>query len=163
MSLTLFWTLYTFTLVAKLYQLRISLLFGICREVDPQVLHPPSYEGRRVTITSQSMPPHPLSLPCARTNMLDRTFLHTAIKNLELSSESAVVRNISSDEIQVNKKRVHRNLLSSIFISFYELVFVYLFSCFSCEQWYRPEDWLVHYFYQDVSSLFTTALCLCPK
>ena len=65
------------------------------------------------TRTSQCIPPHALSLPCARTGTLDGSFLHMVIR-IWNSLLEAVVGNISSDGIQTFKKRKHRHHLSSI-------------------------------------------------
>lgn len=78
---------------------------------DLRAMLPSSYERRRTTRSSLSMPAHAVSMPDARTYTLDRSFLHCAIR-IWNSLPDAVVGNICDDGVQAFKSRVHKHLSS---------------------------------------------------
>ena len=79
--------------------------------IDLYMLRPPPLKRKRVTRSSTSMPDHALTVPDARTNSLDRSFVHSTVR-IWNSLPDAVVGDLSVTGLNSFKGRAHEFLLN---------------------------------------------------
>ena len=78
---------------------------------DLYKLLPPPLKRKRVTRSSTSMLDHALAVPDARTNSLDRSFVHTTVR-IWNSLPDAIVGDLSATGHNSFKGRAHEFLLN---------------------------------------------------